>query len=84
MLTHRGTMATVVAAGAVLVRSFNWDIVIVFSTFVFTELFKILFYAIHEFKKFFIRESIHKDICFVVYHITFALIINARKNIYFR
>lgn len=58
MLTHRGTMATVVAAGAVLVRSFNWDIVIVFLAFVFTALFKILFYAIHEFKKFFIRESI--------------------------
>lgn len=35
-----------------------WDIVIIFSAFVFTELFKILFYAIHEFKKFFIRESI--------------------------
>lgn len=35
MLTHRGTMATVVAAGAVLVRSFNWDIVIVFINICF-------------------------------------------------
>lgn len=83
MLIYRGIMVIVVVVGVVLVRSFNWDIVIIFLVFVLKELFKIFFYVIYEFKKFFIREFIYKDICFVVYYIIFVLIINVRKNIYF-
>lgn len=79
MLTHRGTMATVVAAATILVRTFETLSLIFLSAFIFTELFQSLFYAMHEFKEFFIRKSIHKDIV-LLFIIT--VIINARKNSY--
>lgn len=58
-----------------------WDVkfVIFLSAFIFTELFQSLFNAIQEFKEFFIRKSIHKDIV-LLFIIT--VIINARKNSY--
>lgn len=89
MLTHRGTMASVVAAAAVLVRSFEtlslWSFCQHLSLQNYSKFF--FFLWIHEFKEFFIRKSIHKDIVllFIIHVYNFCFNYEkdyVRKNIH--